>query len=744
MAPGPNTSPAAPARTALIVLGMHRSGTSVLTRVLSLMGADLPASLMGPSPNNPTGYWESHVVRDFNDRLLAVIGSYWDDWRALPEGWDRSPKVAEFTDEAAELLETEFGTSGFLVLKDPRVSRLMPFWDQVLRAQGLVPRPVLSLRHPMEVAASLAQRNDFAPELSYLLWLRYMLDAERASRGQARVVVSYETVMNNWASAVERVTQGLDLVWPRGPAQISAEVGALISPDHRHHVRDKALLDSPLVSDWLRDAYAIFQSWAQDQERSEDHDRLDAIRADLDAAGATFAPLIDDMRATKAELTKRLGVIKDNQARIKELAEFKRKSEAQSEKATIQAQVIQSLKQEIEVEAKRTDTAVQKAKADLQATSDAEIAALREKLEAQATALHAQDTRIGSLQDDLARAEETAETQASKLAETQSALAQKEAELNDTRQDLQRATTAQQKAEQHAKTLDHVNQSLKREADLEHAHVQSLTRENRALHKSVTAAEDTIAQLRADHDREIGGLRAELAEITARADTRHSELAQLSNLLMQAEADSQQTQAERQKLQTEHDALQSERDVLHAEHHALHAEHDALHAEHNALHAEHDALHAQFQQLGQDRQAVEDALAKSQESLHEVSTHRDDAARAADQARTDIATLRAAQADLTAVVALLQPLRHARFWRRGRTQQHREIEAVRRSGLFDADWYLRCNPDVGDTGMDPLTHFVLYGLAEGRAPREPKPNPKHVMPAERPQGAPQEPPKEPQ
>ena len=811
MASGPKTSHAAASRTALIVLGMHRSGTSLLTRVLSLMGADLPETLIGPSLNNPTGYWESRALRDFNDRLLTLTGSRWDDWRALPDGWERSPNVAEFAEEAAGLLDSEFGTSRFLVLKDPRVSRLMPFWRNVLETAGLTPQPVLALRNPMEVAASLKARNGFAPELSHLLWLRYMLDAERATRGGPRVVVSYDSLMQNWASAMDRVTKGLDLVWPRGPAQVSAEVGALISPDHRHHVSDAALLDSPLVSGWLREAYAIFDHWATKQERKADHARLDAISADLDTAAPTFAPLVDQMRDTSAELTKRLAVIQDNQARIKDLADARRAVEkemakakqtaeadlaearrmaeeqladmkdtanialskveqavaeaktaraeadrerqlregataeleanleapadAQTEATNLRARVMQKLQQEIEIEASRADALEEDFKTRLQARTKAQTKTLRARLDAQTaeieaartalaeqeaalialqadsaektahisavqnslvdrdmviaeqeaaldtarTSLADQEARLTALQEDLTTAEESARTkdatlaeqetrltalqaaldsaeenaraQADTLAETQSALAQKDAELTDTRRALGQAETAQHETDQHAQTLSRINQSLKREADLEHAHVQSLTRENTTLQKSVAEAEAAIARMRAAHDSELGALKAQLAQATAHTETRHSELAQLTNLLMQTETQTRQAQEER------------------------------------------DAVRAELAQIDTERQAAQEALAAMQITLDETEKNRVEALDAGarikadvDKARADVATLRAAQADLTAIVTLLQPHRHTRFWRRGSGQLRREMDAVRRSGLFDADW----------------------------------------------------------
>src|SRR5262245_64476851 len=74
-------------KTALVVAGMHRSGTSALTRVLSLLGCDLPKTLMAGAASNETGHWESQAVADFNDELLESAGSSWHDWLAFNAGW---------------------------------------------------------------------------------------------------------------------------------------------------------------------------------------------------------------------------------------------------------------------------------------------------------------------------------------------------------------------------------------------------------------------------------------------------------------------------------------------------------------------------------------------------------------------------------------------------------------------------------------------------------------------------------
>ena len=70
-------------KSAILVAGMHRSGTSAVCRVLSILGCTLPKTLSGSAPDNERGFWESLAVKDLNDRILASAGSAWDDWEGI-------------------------------------------------------------------------------------------------------------------------------------------------------------------------------------------------------------------------------------------------------------------------------------------------------------------------------------------------------------------------------------------------------------------------------------------------------------------------------------------------------------------------------------------------------------------------------------------------------------------------------------------------------------------------------------
>ena len=110
-------------------------------------------------------------------------------------------------------LRTEFGDAELFVLKDPRLSRLLPLWLPALERVGAAPSAVIALRHPAAVARSLAVRNGLSLETSLLLWLRHVLDAERLTRSMPRDFASYDALLADWRGVASRIGQRLGLDW---------------------------------------------------------------------------------------------------------------------------------------------------------------------------------------------------------------------------------------------------------------------------------------------------------------------------------------------------------------------------------------------------------------------------------------------------------------------------------------------------------------------------------------------------
>lgn len=281
---------------ALLVLGMHRSGTSALTRTVSLLGADLPDNLIPPRPANETGFWESVDIQTLNDRLLAALGSRWDDWRPLHLDALPASVFGAFRDEAVALLRRQFASSELFVLKDPRICRLLPFWRAALEAFGAEARCLIPLRSPVEVAASLEQRNGLRPEAGHMLWLRYVLDAEFASRDLPRVFLSYDQLLNDWRAALDRISRRLTLRFPRSLDAAASDIEGFLRPDLRHHDAD---VQSPAVAtrlaDWVQETADVLcdASLSDTAELPTVRGHLDRVRTEVDRATTTLLPLME-------------------------------------------------------------------------------------------------------------------------------------------------------------------------------------------------------------------------------------------------------------------------------------------------------------------------------------------------------------------------------------------------------------------------------------------------------------------
>lgn len=226
--------------SALLVLGMHRSGTSALAGVLSLAGIDPGPSLMpGVAGVNPKGFWEHQEVVAIHERLLGALHSSWDDERPLPASWWQLPEMATFRDELLLVLRRDFAASPVWLLKDPRLCRLLPLWLEILRLLDIKPNFVICLRHPGEVAMSLERRDGIPVERASLLWLEHLIDSERGTRNLLRTVVTYEQLLDDWRSTLRQIAAHLSIDLSLDSAG-AGRIDAFLEPTLRHHHHEPA------------------------------------------------------------------------------------------------------------------------------------------------------------------------------------------------------------------------------------------------------------------------------------------------------------------------------------------------------------------------------------------------------------------------------------------------------------------------------------------------------------------------
>lgn len=219
----------------MFVVGAGRSGTSALTRVLGLCGGALPLETLDANFGNPAGYWEPRAAVEINDRYLGARGSSWyDESLDLQLAADPLVDAEALIEDAAALLRTGFERNGPIVIKDPRISGLLPAWLEAASRAGLRPAAVHVFRSPNDVAASLARRDGLAAERSHALWFKYNLIAERDARPIRRAFVSYEGLMVDWRSVVEGCASRIGIELPK-LSDAEHAVTAFLSPDLHHH-----------------------------------------------------------------------------------------------------------------------------------------------------------------------------------------------------------------------------------------------------------------------------------------------------------------------------------------------------------------------------------------------------------------------------------------------------------------------------------------------------------------------------
>ncbi len=139
---------------AIIVLGMHRSGTSALAGALASAGFQLPRRLRGSAPSNPKGHFEPDEIVNIHDRLLAALGTNWYGLEELPASRFASAEASGFAGELVSAIAADYPGSMPFIMKDPRVCRLMPLWRGVLSQCHAKPLFVLPVRNPLDVAIS--------------------------------------------------------------------------------------------------------------------------------------------------------------------------------------------------------------------------------------------------------------------------------------------------------------------------------------------------------------------------------------------------------------------------------------------------------------------------------------------------------------------------------------------------------------------------------------------------------------
>lgn len=244
---GTERTGAASVSTPIVVLGMHRSGTSALAKVLGRLGV-----WMGSEPN--VSRRTEHIPgQECNQSLLNDHGGHWSAPPDLAADWlTDAASTALLPQARAAVADLELEPR--FAWKDPRTCITLPYWRMLFAGE---PIAVISYRHPLEVAASLLKRNSFQPGHAHALWERYNRSLLNAATGLRTIVVAYADLAVDPVRTLAAVHESLasfGIVLPGDPAHAADG----IEPDRRHHVFDE--LPDVTVTQQQRDLWDALRS----------------------------------------------------------------------------------------------------------------------------------------------------------------------------------------------------------------------------------------------------------------------------------------------------------------------------------------------------------------------------------------------------------------------------------------------------------------------------------------------------
>lgn len=227
-----NTTPLG-SQEVICVLGMHRSGTSLLTRILNLLGMNLgPAQVLTTEPvaANPTGYWEHSELTLISDAILKRYGGDWHRPPALPQNWENDAALDDLRRRAKQIIQDQFAGVALWGWKDPRTCLTLPFWQRLLPDM----RYIVCLRNPVAVARSLERRDGLSGQESFRLWLTYVSSALHRTEGKTRLVVFYEDLMNDGLGELPRLAEYLGVRERADQVEVRKAVAEFIEPGLQH------------------------------------------------------------------------------------------------------------------------------------------------------------------------------------------------------------------------------------------------------------------------------------------------------------------------------------------------------------------------------------------------------------------------------------------------------------------------------------------------------------------------------
>jgi hypothetical protein len=275
-------------RASVLLVSVPHGAASILAASLRRLDGGRPFA--SPEDASDEGGCNAALL-PLHDRFLAELGTSRND--PLPTGAERATPLKRIA-FAAELrrLVNPILEHRRLLIEEPSVGLLLPVWMEALSSLRCRIACILVVRHPDEVAASLAAYDDLSLQEGLMLWLRYVLDAERETRGVARVVVMHHEVLQDSHAVLDRICDHLNL---------TGRPGVQASDAPSSTTKERTDRNSGALADLCRQAWAAVSTLATDSRNQAAQTTLDQVGRAYREAAALFGPALAAARAAAVE-----------------------------------------------------------------------------------------------------------------------------------------------------------------------------------------------------------------------------------------------------------------------------------------------------------------------------------------------------------------------------------------------------------------------------------------------------------
>jgi len=464
-------------KTAALVLGMHRSGTSCFTRCLNILGYSIPKTLIGMDHTNKTGHWESYKIARLNDAILEKLGLTWSSWDSVDFDIIKHVDLLNFKEDIKSTIKSEFGNSNDIVIKEPRICRTASAYIEALEQLNYTIKIFVIVRNPLEVVESLGKRNGISTADAALLWLRYNLDAEFASRKHKRIFISFSQLVKAPVEMFEFTSANLSVKYPQDLDDVSPMLVDFVNPSQRNHlISNEEVSHSTLTMGWINDVYSALLVLCNNPDSRNSLEVLDRVRREFDTSSPNLSQIAE---FKEKEYSYNLEKLDD---RLREEKELRTKVTASFSE---QEDVIATLKNEV--------SALQKSLSESE-DNKSELASEYEKLEKE---LRNQAITSNNELHDLQNALSETEAIKGKLTfnydKLEKSIVDKDQSLDEIEVELTRAYNALSLSESHIESLV---SDLKELEDLSERKSSVLKKRLKAQRKKREKAKKALSELR--------------------------------------------------------------------------------------------------------------------------------------------------------------------------------------------------------------------------------------------------------